>query len=812
MEQYVDLVFPNTLRRSFTYKTPAHLQQDLSEGQRVIAPLRNVPSIGFVLKVHSQKPRDIKLKEISEIIDPQPLIPGELFQFLKRLANYYLAPLGRVLSATIPPEIQLLKYRQLEIRRIANKSELGPYAALYDKIVTREVRRVSALTKHFSPDYLKKGLHYLKQYGIIRESIHYRHPFREGIIERWVRLMADRDALRPELEQYKRRAPRQWEILQRLVEDRTPLRAEELSKYSSAALKSLAKKELITIERQDITFKDLWHSYHVRSKDVELDSDQSQVYGQIAQSLTQERYAPFLIEGVTGSGKTEIYIKLIEKVLSAGQNAIVLVPEITLTTHLAGRFRGAFGSRVALWHSQLSRGHRSKIWHNILKGELPLVIGARSAIFLPMPDLQLIIVDEEQDSSYKQKGLEPRYNARDAALMRGQGSGATVVLGSATPSIESHYNANTGKITKLHLARRYASAPTPLINVVDMKKEWQKNEEALFSELLLHKIADRIDKGEQVLLLQNRRGYSNVILCAACGWRPSCRNCDITLTYHKKGVRLICHYCNYMEKPPAECPQCGGQKFYYPGFGTQRVETALQTLFPEVTLARLDIDTTRIKGFSQQTLARFERGDIQILIGTQMIAKGLDFPRVSLVGVLNADVGLYLPDFRARERVFQLLYQVAGRSGRGDIHGEVVIQTLVSEDFTIQCAVQQNLKKFVNNEYNERNPVNYPPFSRLAQVLITAKEQKRAAGVSAKIMDYIKKHAAGLQILGPAPAPLPRIKNRYRYMGILKSRKTQDPQGNQLRDVLKKLLQSQIYTRLRRQARIIIDIDPLDLL
>lgn len=812
-EKYIDVIFPFSLRKCFTYKVPEDWTSELVPGQRVVAPLRNNAVVGFVLHVHSDKPEGFDIKEILEIIDFTPVFSSELFTFLRKVSDYYLAPLGKVLAAAIPAEYQTHKNRRIAIVKDASGEVPDEFKPLYEKISEKCEVTLSGLKRHFDKDILRKGLTRLKKAGLVTENPVFHQPKQKGSIEKSLRLSPDFLPNPEEIEKMQKRSPRQWELLESLQQTGS-LSGDILKNYATASIHALQKKGVIDIQQTDVTINKLWEQFNEKCKDIILTQDQESAYHTISPCIDAGKFSPFLIEGVAGSGKTEVYIRLIEHALSIRKSAIVLVPEITLTTHLAGRFRGAFQEKIAIWHSKLTPTQRSVVWRSILRGDFPVVIGARSALFLPVKNLGLIIVDEEQDGSFKQTGQEPKYHARDAAMLRGVESQSVVVLGSATPSLESQYNAVTGKFQKISLPRRFAKSPTSVIHVVDMKQEWQQTGtyNNPLSRFLVEKIKEKVALGQQVLLMQNRRGYSNVLLCADCGWSPTCRNCDISFTYHKKTNKLRCHYCNMSIFPPSSCPQCGGRRFLYPGYGTQRVETSLKEQFPDFTIDRLDIDTAQERGFSLQVMNHFEKNQIQVLVGTQMIAKGLDFPNVSLVGILNADVGLFLPDFRARERVFQLLYQVSGRAGRGDIQGVIVLQTFNPQDFTIRCAIQQNLAMFSNFELNERNPMNYPPFSRLAAVLISDLKAQRAAEVANEVIQFLEPRKKQMQILGPAPAPLSRIKNRYRYLIILKSRKERDPNGAILRNLLNTFISSPAWQSLNRRARITIDIDPLDLI
>lgn len=799
-EFYLEVIFPAKLWQTFTYKPLDYQREKYFSGQRVLVPLRRQKVIGFVHRIHSNKPT-YKVLRISEIIDLQPVFPKELYHFLEKLSEYYLAPFGQVLDSALPAEIKMQKFRTFYPN--SEKNYTGELSTLYDTIEANPGIKYTTLKARIDKNLLKTGMNYLKTEGFIVEKPDFSAVDMKKKIKKTVTLTDDHD-----LSEIRANAKRQLEIIDHLKKNGS-IEHEEISIFNSAALKTLLKKNIIDIKEEDVTIDKIIDEFHIKSKTISLNDQQQRAYEIMAKTLEAQQYKGYLLHGVTGSGKTEVYIKLIEKVLDKGQSAIVLVPEIALTTHLASRFYGAFHKNIAIWHSNLSSVERSNIWHKLSTGEINVVIGARSALFMPMQNLNLIIVDEEHEQSYKQQNPAPRYHARDAALLRGSLSQSVVVLGSATPSLESHYNALRLKLEKIEITQRYANATLNKIHLVDIKKEFFRSTSTLipFSHLLIAKIEEKLNRNQQVILFHNRRGYSNFMLCANCGWTPKCKNCDIALTYHKNIKRVVCHYCDYSTKIPVVCPQCGHKKFLYPGFGTQKVETILTQRFPKAHIQRLDMDTTARRGHMQKVLKEFEMGSIQILVGTQMIAKGLDFPNVSLVGVLNADVGLFLPDFRAREKVFQLLYQVAGRTGRGKIPGEVVIQTYNPNDFTVNCAIQSNIRKFINNEYSERNMAHYPPFSRIATVNFSGKTETKVREKSQQVAAFLHQHnQTKIDILGPVSNPIGKIKNQFRYFLLLKSRKESDPSGSNLRNLLKQLTFSE---NLKSSAvNVSIDIDP----
>ncbi len=804
---YIDVIFAAKLHQSFTYQAKTLNQANYFPGQRVLVPLRNRQVIGFIISTHFNKPA-FQVRPILEIIDTTPIFPAELFNFLTKLSDYYLAPLGMVLDSALPKEIKLQKFRTFYITD-SNKKFPSAYHNIYQKIKAKPGINYTLLKRSFENNKLTRAIYYLKRHALITEKTDFQKNKQKKRIDKKIRLVNDAAT-----KDIPGNATRQLELINYLKKH-NHIFHHEIKQFSPSAIKKLEEKGIIHIERKDVTLHRLIDDFTPREKAVRLNNQQQAVYEVVSKNIKRSNYHGFLLHGVTGSGKTEVYIKLIETALQNNKSIIVLVPEIALTTHLANRFYGAFQDNIAIWHSGLTATERSNIWHKVSNGTIQIVIGARSALFMPMQKLGLIIVDEEHEQSYKQQHPAPRYHARDAALLRGFHSRSTVLLGSATPSLESHYNALMKKITKLKITKKFTDVMPNRIHMVDIKKEFSKSTSPVlpFSKFLIHKIDEKLQRNHQILLLHNRRGYSNFLICSQCGWTPECKHCDITLTYHKNINRLVCHYCDFSIKVPHKCPECGNKKFLYPGFGTQKIETILEKRFPKAAIARLDMDSTSKKGHMQAVLNQFESGDIDIIVGTQMIAKGLDFPNVSLVGVLNADVGLFLPDFRARERVFQLLYQVSGRAGRGAIEGEVVIQTFNPNDFTVNCAIQQDIPKFVNNEYSERNQANYPPFSRIAAINFTGKNHEKVKQTSTFSSRFLNQHKpVDIDILGPVSNPISKIKNLYRYFILLKSRKDKDPSGTILNRLLKSFLADKFLKKESSSVNITIDIDPSGLL
>jgi primosomal protein N' (replication factor Y) len=519
-----------------------------------------------------------------------------------------------------------------------------------------------------------------------------------------------------------------------------------------------------------------------------------------------EGFSTLLLHGVTGSGKTEIYIQAADIALSRGNSCLILVPEIGLTPQLTERFAARFPGRVAVLHSSLTRKQRIEEWLRILHGRAPVVVGTRSAVFAPLRNLKLIIVDEEHETTYKQEET-PRYHARDTAIVRAQRLGATVVLGSATPSMESFRNAERKKFEYVHLTGRVEDRPLPDVEVVNMREEYAAEGKKIFSRRLLQAIGERLERREQTMVLLNRRGFAAYLLCRHCGFTFQCTSCSVSMTYHKSVDRLLCHYCGLAKRPPALCPECKSEYIYYVGEGTERIEAELRELFADARIGRIDRDTMKHVRDFERVLGGFRKGELDILVGTQMIAKGHDFPLVTLVGVLAADAALSLPDFRAAERTFQLLTQVAGRSGRGDRPGEVIIQSFYPDHYTFQLACTQKFEEFYARESRYRKAMFYPPFTALAGIVVTDRDKDRAARESRAVSEFLDSvRGDSVRILGPAPAPLERVKRLHRYQLLIKA-------GS--RSTLHALLVSlreHLDARKLGGTRVLVDVDPMSLL
>ncbi len=512
------------------------------------------------------------------------------------------------------------------------------------------------------------------------------------------------------------------------------------------------------------------------------------------------------MHGVTGSGKTEVYLRSIEAALAMGKHALLLVPEIALTPAMAGQFFQRFGNEVAILHSAFGDAERAKQWRRIRCGQARVVVGTRSGVFAPVQNLGLVIIDEEHDGSYKQQET-PRYHARDVALIRAKDADAVAVLGSATPSVESRYNCERGKYSLIMLPERIEQRPLPEVHVVDMRVEFlETRRQATFSRKLLEEIEQRLGQGEQTILLLNRRGFSSFMVCRACGERLQCANCAVALTHHKRDRRMLCHYCGYAEKIPAHCPKCGSDYIQFLGTGSERVEDDLHSHFPIARIARLDSDSARGKGTVERILDTFRNGDLDILVGTQMIAKGHDISNVTLVGVVLADIGLSMPDFRAAERSFQLLTQAAGRAGRGSAPGRVIIQTLNPDHYAIRFAAQHDYDGFYKKEMEFRKWLRYPPYAALANVLVRSRKKEDALRMSTQLSTLLNPPPEGIRVMGPAEAPVPRLKDEFRYQILLKAAK---------RPILRTALLALRHFAEQEKwspTALVIDVDPISLM
>jgi primosomal protein N' (replication factor Y) len=765
---YCDVALPVPLDQPFTYSLPETLRHRVKPGSRVVAPLGTRKLAGVVLACHGRKPKQ-PAREVLRLLDEQPALTPELLDLGRWIAEYYCAPLGEVLKAMLPlgGETRQDKIVSLTAGGLDAARQFMHSTTPDDPFV----KVLRALEKRpLTEKYLRKKLpdaataiRSLQRKGFL--TIDSVVKDRDPLLARGGRLLVE--AGERESAPAKLTRGEKWliEFLQRHPgpHDVEPLMIER--KDVVVVARRLAKAGAVRIRR--VLTQEPAASNGDRP--IVLNPAQQAALAAISESLRNGSFQTFLLHGVTGSGKTEVYLRAIEQALHAGKSSLLLVPEIALTPAVASYFFARFGNSVAILHSAFTGLERSEQWRRVRDGKARVVVGTRSGVFAPVENLGLIVVDEEHESSYKQDET-PRYNGRDVAIVRARAAGATVVLGSATPSLESRYNVERAKYGLLELPERIERRPLPHVTVVDMRTEFvETGRQDLFSRAFEEAVKARLADGEQIMILLNRRGFSTIVACRSCGHRMECRDCSLTLTYHRSERRLLCHYCNYVEAVPQRCPKCEGEYIYFLGTGAEKVEDTLRQRFPKARIARLDRDSVRSRDHYETVLNAFREKSYDILVGTQMIAKGHDIPNVTFVGVVSADVGLGIPDFRAAERTFQLLTQVAGRSGRGHRPGEVLLQTLNPDHYAIRFAAAQDYDGFYRKELHFRRMMHYPPFVAMASLLVRSKKLEEALTLSGKLGQHLRDLPEGIRMLGPAAAPVVRLKTDYRYQFLLKA-------------------------------------------
>ncbi len=799
---YCDVSLPVPMDQPFTYALPETLRHRVQAGCRLVVPFGSRKMTGVILRCHDDPP-SMATREALRLVDAVPVLDSELLGLGRWIAGYYCAPLGDVLRGMLPLAAEM---RHGKIWSLTDSGRDAARQLMLDAAPDDPVARILHMLEKrpLSQAYLAKALpladkamRSLERKGfIVMEQVEReRDPLR-----------APSERLRVELRgktgEVKLNKPeRELRAFLELHPGAHNLKElEGTVPNASLAARSLGRKGLVTLKPETVVRSGPLRARHV------LNAAQQTAYDEIASAVRAHRFQTFLLYGVTGSGKTEVYLNAIETALAEGRGALLLVPEIALTPAMAGQFFGWFGDRVAILHSAFTDVERSEQWRRIRSGAASVVVGTRSGVFAPVRNLGLIVVDEEHDGSYKQEET-PRYHGRDVAIVRAQAAGACVVLGSATPSLESRYNAERGKYRLIELPGRIEERPMAAVELIDMRQEFlETRQQATFSRKLIDAIGARLENGEQTIILLNRRGFSSFVACRACGERVQCANCSLTLTYHKRDRRLLCHYCGYAEKVPSICPKCASEHIYFLGVGSEKVEEELHRAFPAARIARLDRDTVTGKRQYETILQDFRDGHFDILVGTQMIAKGHDIPNVTLVGVISADIGLGMPDFRAAERTFQLLTQVAGRAGRGNIPGIVLIQTINPDHYAVRMAAAQDYQAFYEKELHFRRMMHYPPFSAMANVLVRAEKKEMAMRMSSELGLLLSPPPEKLKILGPAEAPVPRLKNEYRYQFLVKAAS---------RKALNELMgRVRAFTMERKwgATALVIDVDPLTLM
>jgi primosomal protein N' (replication factor Y) len=826
MPAFCDVALPIPLDQTFTYALNGTVPV---VGARVLVPFSGQRLMGVVTRVHDDPlPEGIETRPVQQVLDEAALLPEELMRLAAWIAQYYVAPLGEVLRGMLPLAAEVKRHFVYRIAEPGRK-------VLYQGAEQGSSRRSRLSAEDQNREYAV--LNYLEDGSVakaaaLRSATQANKALLDGMVKKkWLvreAVAEERDARRlervavlvPETRLPKLNA-NQTNLLAELaaVGGRMPVRELRNLNLPDSTLGTLVKRGLVTIEEvPEDFFRSATHPAGKKhTHEHPLNEAQLEALSVIATSLNQNGFRAHLLFGITGSGKTAVYFAAMQRVLDAGRAALLLVPEIGLTPAMSGQMYAAFGDSVALLHSQLTPDERAEQWHRIRRGEARIVVGTRSAVFAPIVNLGLIIVDEEHDSSYKQEET-PRYHGRDVAVMRAKFLEIPVVLGSATPSLESWANAERGRYTLIEMRQRVANRPLPAVELVDMRMEFQQTgQESIFSRRLLEETQATLDRQEQAIVLLNRRGYSFVVLCRSCGEKIQCENCAISMTFHKHlndddlhatpGERLQCHYCGFRRSVPKSCPKCQSEHLYYLGAGSQQGEERLQELFPTARIGRMDRDTVRGRMDMERLLARLHAGEINLLVGTQMIAKGHDIHGVTLVGVVGADFALGLPDFRAAERTFQLLTQVSGRAGRGNLPGNVLVQTYHPDHYAIQFAAKHDYPGFVAKELQYRRWMHYPPFAVLANVIIQSPKLEEATAWSAALGKWFQKTPLEkIRVLGPSAAPISRLKRIFRFHFVLKAEQRQTL-GRTLRDMLAFADQHEIPRR-----NLVVDVDAVHLM
>lgn len=752
----IDLHFKD-VDKTFEYEIPPHLQHKAEIGSVAVCPFGQNFHIGYIVDIKDE-PEVAKHVELADVLDEPPVITTELIRTARAVADRYISHIGEVVRLALPPGRN---------RRVTKRGD-GSWHVTQPRINVR-LETYAALTVAADEAIasLAKGSHFIKQERVIKALSEGRMPVHL--------LRTDTDV-------------------------------------SAAIIKGLEKRGLIELSKVATYREPDFHYPEELPLEVVLNDEQRIAVDTILPALDAGIPQTFLLKGVTGSGKTEVYLQAVRHVLDQGKTAIVLVPEIALTPQTVSRVRARFGDNVAVLHSGLGLGERYDQWRRIKEGHYKVVVGARSALWAPVKDLGLIVIDEEHEHTYKQD-RSPRYHARYAAIARARANNCCVVLGSATPSIESMYKAKRGEYALLSLTKRVEERPLPAIEVVDMRSEVEPGSPVIFSSRLAEEMDKALKKEQKVILFLNRRGYSNYVMCRDCGLIVRCKHCDISLTYHSSDTSMRCHHCDYAEPAPDVCPDCGGTRLSYYGVGTERVEWEIKKRFPGVPVTRMDADTTARRDAHRQKLLSFKEQPAGILLGTQMIAKGLDFPDVTVVGIISADTSLALPDFRAGERTFQLLMQVAGRAGRGLSPGIVLVQTYDPDNYAIQAVVHGDYDEFFEREVAMRESLEYPPFSTLVNIGVAGRDEAMVTGTVEEVGLFLDGEIdhGGLkgiaQMRGPAPAPIARVSGRYRWHILLKA-----VDGDAAISFLREH-RREIYARKKdKEVLIAIDVDPMSLL
>ena len=819
---FADVILPIAVRNEFTYRVPFELNEHLQIGVRVVVPFgKGKLYTGIVVRVHTQVPVAYQVKYIEHLLDEAPITTPQQYEFWKWISAYYMAPIGDVLNAALPGNFKLASETKIVLHPDFEPTKLltnERHQQIVDALTVQgqlDLKEIATLLSVKTVQPIIKQL--IEQRILIsKEEVQYKYSPKTApyfFLAPNYQISENLERLLQEFEQSKSKEKQLTALITFLHLTNTTLgydqpvakKALENENISTSTLDTLVKKEILICERLQLDRMESAQQKIIAPKSL---SEHQQTALNEIRSVFKEKTIG-LLHGVTGSGKTEIYIELIQEQLEQGKQVLYLLPEIALTTQLIQRLSLHFGEAIGVYHSKFNQNERVEIWNHVLHAhpsKYRIVMGARSSIFLPFTNLGLVIIDEEHENSFKQYDPSPRYNARDSAIVLATLHKAKVVLGSATPSIESYYNAKTGKYGLIELSQRFGGLQMPEIFCADIKEEKKnKTMQSHLSSFLFNAMNEELTRNKQIILFQNRRGYTPSWNCEICNWTPKCQSCDVSLTYHKHSNTLKCHYCGYIVAPMGSCGDCGSNRLKMIGFGTEKIEDELSILFPDKVIQRLDLDATRSKNAYQQIIEDFETGKINILVGTQMITKGLDFDNVSLVGILDADHLLNRPDFRAYERSYQLMSQVAGRAGRKHQRGKVIIQTGNPEHWIIRKVMDHNYIDFYSNEIVERRNFHYPPFYKIIHLTLKNKD-KNQLDMSSNELAQSLKEVFKERVLGPEYPIITRINNNYLKQIILKTEK--ELSQHQIKVRLQEIIDHFYSIPSNKSTKVVIDVDP----
>lgn len=822
---FAEIILPVPIPRLFTYRIPQSLQDKAITGQRAIVQFGDRKVLtGIIATIHNRPPKDHEAKSILELLDDYPVIVDVQLRFFRWIAEYYLCTLGEVMNAAVPAGLKLSSESMVQIHPAFSLEETSQAFSEKELVLLDKLKHESLTYSDISKLLGVKHLYSILKSLVGKEAIILFEEIKDKYrpkTERKIRL-APAYITAPALEQlFETLAakPKQEAVLLRYLQEVNVLSEPAVNKQgilkkklftgtedlSESSLNTLIKHNIL--EEFEIVVSRFEDATDQPLPSIALSEDQLEAQRAIIKSF--EEHTITLLHGITGSGKTEIYINLIRQALEGGSQVLYLLPEIALTTQIVHRLKKIFGASMGIYHSRFSDNERVEVWNGVLNGKFKFVVGVRSSIFLPFDNLGLILVDEEHDPSYKQQEPAPRYHARDAAMVLAQMHHAKVVLGSATPSVESYFQASQGRYGFVKLTKRFGEAQLPKILIADMSRERkQKTAKGEFSGLLMRNINDTLAKKEQVIIFQNRRGYSPMVNCEDCGWVPKCVNCAVSLTYHQYRHALVCHYCGYKESLPHNCPTCSSTRLKTVGYGTEKLEEELNIHFPDANVQRMDLDTTRSKTGYETIIGQFERGETNILVGTQMVTKGLDFDHVSLVGIFNADRMIHFPDFRSYERAYQLITQVSGRAGRRDKVGTVVIQTSSPDHPLLNTILRHSYESFFKAEIFDRHRHDYPPYTRLIEITLKHTDKKSCATTASLLANILRERTSGIKIFGPGEPMIAKVRNKYLMSILIKiPRSKADLPAFKL--TLQQIVDQILREKEHRSTRIIVDVDPV---